>query len=118
LYNDVGGNKVTTSKGEKRKRLIISLGGGIGISCSRQSNPGVSSVVDRVESLEEELAEVVVQSRSTLGANVTNNQINAIGSTINNSILGTRPDLSVTRYFEWNLAKKEEISLLLHCPGQ
>jgi UDP-glucose 6-dehydrogenase len=72
---------------EKRKRVIIS----VGVSCFRQSDPGVGSVVDGVESLEEVLAEEVVLSRSTviLGAidNVTNHQINAIGSTINNSIL-------------------------------
>jgi hypothetical protein len=94
MYEDVGGNKVTT-KGKKKKRVTISVGGGIGVCCSRQSDPGVGSVVDRVESLEEELAEGEVLSRSTLGAIVTNNQINAIGSAINNSVLGTRPDLSV-----------------------
>ena len=68
------------------RHWIISVGGDISECCSRQSDPGLGSVVDRVESLEEELAEDVVQSRSTLGADVINNQINAIGSTINSSV--------------------------------
>ena len=76
--------------------LCISVGGGIGASCSRQSDPRVDIVKDRVESLEEGLTEDVVQSISTLGANITNNQINVIGGTINSSVLGTRPNLSVT----------------------
>ena len=84
-----------------------SVSGGIGVSCSRQSDLGVGSVVDRVESLEEELAKDVVQSRSTLGANVTNNQINAIGSTPNSSVMDTRPDLSVGGKFKWNLLKRK-----------
>ena len=67
----------------------------MGVLCSRQSDPGVASVVDRIESLEEALAEDEVQPRSTLRANVTNNQINAISSTIKINVLGTRPDLSV-----------------------
>ena len=62
------------------RHWIISVGGGISECCSRQSDPGLGSVVDRVESLEEELAEDVVQSRSTLVAIVNNNQINAIWS--------------------------------------
>ena len=78
------------------RHWIISVGGGIGASCSRQSDPRVGIVKDRVESLEEWLTEDVVQSISTLGANVTNNQINVIGGTINSSVLGTRPNLSVT----------------------
>ena len=78
------------------RHWIISVGGGIGASCSRQSDPRVGIVKDRVESLEEGLTEDVVQSISTLGADVTNNQINVIGGTINSSVLGTRPNLSVT----------------------
>ena len=61
--------------------IIISVGGGVGESCSGQSDPMFASIVDRVESLEEGLAEDVVQSSSGLGANVSNYQINAIGST-------------------------------------
>ena len=68
------------------RHWIISVGGSISECCSRQSDPGLGSVVDRVESLEEELAEDVVQSRSTLVAIVNNNQINAIGSTPNSSV--------------------------------
>ena len=55
----------------------------------------IASVVDRVESLEEGLAEEEVQSRSTLGAAVTNNQIKATGNTTNNTVEVTRPELSV-----------------------
>ena len=36
---------------------FISISGGGGEGCCRQSNPGVGSVVDRVESLKEGLAE-------------------------------------------------------------
>jgi hypothetical protein len=75
---------------------FISIGSGGGEGCCRQSNPGVGSVVDRVESLEEGLAEDEVQSRSTVVALVTNNQINATGSTTNSSIEAARPDLSVS----------------------
>ena len=56
----------------------------------------MDSVVDRVDFLED-LAEDVVHSRYTLGANVTNNQINVnsigTGSIINDiRVLSTRPD--------------------------
>jgi hypothetical protein len=74
---------------------IISVGGGGGEACCRQSDPEVGSVVDRVESLEEGLAEDEVQSRSTIVAVILNNQINAIGSTTNSRVEATRPNLSV-----------------------
>jgi hypothetical protein len=74
---------------------MISVGGGVGEACSRQSDPGVGSVVDRVESLEEGLAEGEVLSRITRAATVNNNQINAIGSTTNDIVEVTRPYLSV-----------------------
>ena len=91
---------------------IISVGGGVGEGCFRQSDPLVASIVDRVESLEEALAEDEVHSRSTLGANVDNNQINPTFSTTNNRVEVTRPDLSVRGHFECNLVKREE--KLLH----
>ena len=62
---------------------ITSIHFGVGEFCFRQSNPVLGCVVDRVESLEEGLAEDEVQTRSTRGANVRNDQINAIGSTTN-----------------------------------
>ena len=75
---------------------IILVGHGVGIFCSRQSDPLIASVVDRVESLEEALAQEEVVSRSTGGAKVTNNQINATVNTTNKSVELTRPGLSVT----------------------
>lgn len=72
-----------------------SVGGGVGEGCCRQTDPRVGSVIDRVESPEEGLAEEEVYSRSTLPANVTNNQINVASSTINKRVEDTRQDLSV-----------------------
>jgi hypothetical protein len=74
---------------------MISVGGGVGEACSRQSDPGVGRVVDWVESLEEGFAEDEVQSRITRSAAVKDNQINATGSTTNKIVEVTRPDLSV-----------------------
>ena len=48
-----------------------------------QSDLRVGSVVDRVESLKEALTEDEVQARSTLAAEISNDQINAIGGTTN-----------------------------------
>ena len=76
----------------------------------------MARVVDRVESLEEALTEDEVQPGSTIGANVSNNQINATGGTANKSVKVARPDLSVRGYFKWNLAKKEE--MLLHATSE
>ena len=74
---------------------MTSVGGGVGEACCRQSDLSIAGVVDRVESLKEGLAEDEVHSRSTLGANVTNNQINFTGNTTNIGVEVTRPDLSV-----------------------
>lgn len=82
-------------------------------ACCRQSDPLVGSVVDRVESLQPDLTEDEVQSSSTLGANVLNNQINLTLNTTNITVEDTRPDLSVRGQFECNLMKKKE-EILLH----
>jgi hypothetical protein len=74
----------------------IFVGGGVGEFCYRQSDSRAFCVVDRVESLKEGLAEDEVESRSTRGANISNNQIKAPGGTANKSVEVTRPDLSVT----------------------
>ena len=61
-----------------------------------QSDPGFSSVIDRVEPLKEIYAQDEVYSRCTqIGPKVANNQINPIGSTVYITVLTTRPDLSV-----------------------
>src|SRR5882757_1292383 len=87
----------------------VSVGGGGGEPCCRQSDSLISSVVDRVESLEESLTKNEVQSGSTIAASVTNNQINVIGRSINHFFKATRPDLSIGSKFEFNLWRKEEI---------
>ena len=74
---------------------IFSVGGGGGVGRCRYSDSVIASVVDRVESLEEGLSKDEVQSRSTAGAIVLNNQIDATGNTTNSSVEATRPDLSV-----------------------
>ena len=81
----------------KSKFTCTSVRGGIGKSSCRQSDPGVRSVIDRVESLEEGHAEDELSSKSTLSAaraNVTNTQINVIDSS-NSTVEITRQDLSV-----------------------
>ena len=75
---------------------IISVAGGGGIGCCCQSDPIVASVEYRVESLKEALAQNEVQSGSTVGADVDNNQINAAGNSTNVTVEITRPDLSVS----------------------
>lgn len=77
--------------------------GGIGEAGCCQSDSLVGSVIDRVESLKKSLAEDKVQSRTFLGANVSNNQVNAIGSATNQGVKGTRPDLSVSSKFKCSL---------------
>ena len=66
-----------------RRTRIISVGVGEGVFGVCQSDLRVGSVVDRVESLKEALTEDEVQARSTLAAEISNDQINAIGSTTN-----------------------------------
>ena len=90
----------------------ILIGGGIGKGRCRQSNPSVASVVDGVESLEKDLAEDEVHSRSTLGTNVSNNQIYITGDTTNIGVEATRPDLSIRSNFERNLGEKERAGIL------
>ena len=93
---------------------IVSVGSGVSEPCCCQSDPLVGSVVDRVESLQTGLTEDEVHSRSTLGANVLNNQINLILSTTNFRVQGTRPDLSVRGQFEFNLMEKKKGKILLY----
>ena len=75
---------------------IISVAGGVGEGCCRHSDLMVGSVVHSVKSLMETLAQDEVQSWSTVGAVIMNNQINVAGSTTNSSVEATRPDLSVS----------------------
>jgi ribosomal protein S3 len=74
---------------------VSSVGGGASERCGSQSNTLVGSVEYRVESLEESLAVDEVESRSTCGTNITDNQINNAGNTTNVTVKGTRPDLTV-----------------------
>jgi hypothetical protein len=87
----------------------ISVGGGRGEACCRQSDSLVGSVVDRVESLEESHAEDEIESGSTIEAIVLDNQINVTENTTNIGIKAPRPDLSVSSQFECSLVKKEKM---------
>ena len=84
----------------------ILVGGGVGEGCGSQSNTLVAGVEYSVESLKESLAVDKVESRSTVVANVTNNQVDFAGDTANISVKGTRPDLSVGGQSECSLVGK------------
>ena len=102
-WNDVLIMKKRVSHWWHRGLLV---GGGSGKGRCRQSDPLVCSVVDRVESLEKDLAEDKVQSRSTRVAYVSNNQIYFTGGTTNPGVEVTRPDLSIRREFKRSLGGK------------
>jgi len=87
------------------------VGGGIGERCGSQSNTPVATVEYRVESLEERLAVDKVESRSTRGANVANNQVNCAGNTANVGVEGTRKDLSIRSQSECSAANDKVQSL-------
>lgn len=61
----------------------------------RYANTMVGSIEDSIEALEESLSVDKVQTLSRGCSDVTNNQVNAIGSPANSCVKGTRPDLSV-----------------------
>ena len=88
----------------------ILVGGGVGKRCSSQSNTFVASVEHSVESLEESLAVDKVESLSTGGAKVTNNQVNSAINTANVGVKGSRPDLSVGSQSKGSLVKNRYMS--------
>lgn len=91
--------------------INILVGGGIGERCGSQSNTVVASVKYSVESLQERLAVDKVESRSTPGANAANNQVNSGRNTANESVKGTRPDLTVRSQSECSAANDKVQSL-------
>ena len=62
---------------------------------SRESNRTIGRVVDRIETLEERLAVYEIEACTTHGTDIINNEIDTAGSSSNNSIERSRPDLSV-----------------------
>ena len=69
----------------------------------------VESVVDRVESLEENHAEDEAEIYWLVGfTKVINNQINCTVNTVSGIVKRTRPELSVRSNFKFDLIKTEE----------
>ena len=76
--------------------------------CGGQSNTFVGSVKYSVESLEESLPVDEVESLSTWGTKVTNNQVNGTSNTTNVRVKGTRPDLTIGSQSKCSLVKKKK----------
>ena len=76
---------------------LFSVGFVEGVYRFPHSDSGIVRVEDNQESLDEGMTENEVDSRFTWGPKVANNQIKAISSTTNNTVVATRPELSVRR---------------------
>ena len=71
---------------------------------SREPNRTIASVVDRIQPLEDRLADYEIESLTARATDIINNEIDLVSRSSKKSVESSRPDLSVGCQLEIDLA--------------